>query len=78
MKLTKQNLMRLSNERLAKILVEMMKELQITHIPAPFEPLCLNGGECTNPFRDCINCPRQSTISINTTTGTSTSKEEGK
>lgn len=76
MKLTKQDLMRLPKERLAEIIVEMMKEPRITYIPAPFEPLCFNGGVCTNPFRDCINCPRQSTIGIYTTTGTSASKEE--
>lgn len=42
-----------------------------------FWPPCIYSGECTNPFRDCINCPRQSTIGINTTTGTSTAKVEG-
>ena len=42
-----------------------------THNPCPY------GGECTNPFRGCINCPRQSTIDINTTTRTSISKLEG-
>ena len=45
-------------------------------IPA-FWPPCHYGGECTNPFRDCLNCPRQ-TIGINTTTGTSAAKAEGK
>lgn len=40
-------------------------------------PSCYHGGPCTNPFHDCINCPRQSTIGINTTTGTSTAKMEG-
>lgn len=44
-------------------------------VPVPaFWPPCHYGGECTNPFHDCINCPRQSTIGINTTTGTSTAK----
>lgn len=33
-----------------------------------------NTGGCTNPMRDCINCP---TFSINTTTGTSTAKVKG-
>lgn len=40
-------------------------------------PSCFYGWPCTNPMRDCINCPRQSTIGINTTTGTSTAKVEG-
>lgn len=45
-------------------------------IPA-FWPPCHYGGECTNPFRDCIGCHRQSTDGISTTTGTSTAKLEG-
>lgn len=40
-------------------------------------PPCYHGGPCTNPMHDCINCPRQSSIGINTTTGTSTAKVEG-
>ena len=49
-------------------------------VPAPvpvFWPPCHYGGECTNPFHDCINCHRQSTDGISTTTGTSTAKVEG-
>jgi hypothetical protein len=47
-------------------------------IPA-FCPPCHYGGECINPFRDCINCPRGAvTVGIGTTTGTSTSKVEEK
>ncbi|MBO4924461.1 MAG: hypothetical protein J5382_10125 [Bacteroidales bacterium] len=42
-----------------------------------FWPPCHYGGECTNPFHDCINCHRQSTDGISTTTGTSTAKLEG-
>lgn len=42
-----------------------------------FWPSCPHGGVCTNPFHDCINCRPQSTIGINTATGTSTSKVEG-
>ena len=41
-------------------------------------PPCYNGGPCTNPFHDCINCPRTNVvISPNTSSGTSTSKAEG-
>lgn len=40
-------------------------------------PPCYHGGPCTNPMHDCINCPRQSTSGINTTTGTSSAKLEG-
>lgn len=47
--------------------------------PTAFWPHCHYGGECTNPFRDCMNCPRgATTVGINTTTGTSTTKVEGK
>ena len=38
-------------------------------------PPCLYGGECSNPFHDCINCHRQSTVGI---AGTSATKLEGK
>lgn len=32
-----------------------------------YEPPCFHGGVCTNPMKDCINCPRQSTgTTINT------------
>lgn len=50
------------------------------HYEGPYMPTynpCHYGGECTNPFRDCINCHRQSTIGVNTSTGISTSKLEG-
>lgn len=43
-------------------------------IPHTWFPSCYHGGPCTNPMHDCINCPHQSTIGINTTTGTSTEK----
>ena len=45
--------------------------------PHTWFPPCYHGGPCTNPMHDCINCPRQSTSGINTTTGTSTAKLEG-
>lgn len=55
------------------------------HFPNPpainiptWTPPCYNGGPCTNPFKDCINCPRANVvISPNTASGTSTSKAEG-
>lgn len=45
--------------------------------PHTWFPSCYHGGPCTNPMHDCINCPRQSTDGISTTTGTSTAKVEG-
>lgn len=43
-------------------------------IPTYF-PACYR-GICTNPARDCINCPRQSTVGISTATGTSDLKAQ--
>ena len=88
MKLTKQDLMRLPKERLAEIIMEMQKDPPFLttgekDVPIPISynlprPLCYEpGGTCINPFHDCINCPRQSTIGISTNTGTSTAKVEG-
>lgn len=40
------------------------------HYPT-YQPPCFHGGICTNPMRDCINCPnRSSGTAINTTSGT--------
>ena len=39
------------------------------HYPITFPtytPPCFNGGVCTNPFRDCINCPNQHTGGLTT------------
>lgn len=40
------------------------------HYPI-YEPPCFHGGICTNPMRDCINCPMHSSdATTNTTSGT--------
>jgi len=38
------------------------------HYPSypTYEPPCFHGGVCTNPMLDCINCPRRSSGTINT------------
>lgn len=55
--MTKEDYMRLPKERLAELLVE--KENQ-RFAYMQIHPLCYEqGGTCTNPFRDCINCPKQ-------------------
>lgn len=38
------------------------------HYPSytTYERLCFHGGVCTNPMMDCINCPRRSSGTINT------------
>lgn len=86
MKLTKQDYMRLSKERLAELLVEMdshpIDTIQIPVMPTAPSGWGCDGIHCTNPQMDCINCPRRTTggviTSPNTATGTSILKAEGK
>ena len=55
-KMTKEDYMHLPKERLAELLVE--KETQ-RFAYMPIHPLCYEqGGTCTNPFHDCVNCPK--------------------
>ena len=55
-KMTKEDYMRLPKERLAELLVE--KETQ-RFAYMQIHPLCYEqGGTCTNPFHDCVNCPK--------------------
>ena len=44
------------------------------HYPT-YQPPCFHGGVCTNPFKDCINCPRQSSDYTNTTTSGTCKKD---
>ena len=39
------------------------------HYPT-YQPPCFYGGVCTNPFHDCINCPRQNSGTAINTSGT--------
>lgn len=70
---TKEDYMKLDKERLAELLVErdtedknrqpfVFPEFPATPPVNPVKypdgtPLCPYGGACTNPFRDCVNCP---------------------
>ena len=75
--MTKEDYMKLSKERLAELLAERDSNIRI--VPMPIEswhPSCYEGGPCTNPFHDCINCPRQFSSSGTYTTTTSTSTSE--
>ena len=90
MMLTKEDYMHLPKERLAELLVELNRP--IIHLPdAPAIPVVpeitrwsfgCDGIHCTNPQMDCINCPKKITgatiTSLNTATGTSMLKAEGK
>lgn len=59
MNMTKEDYMKLSKERLAELLVERDLEGTCDMQPQSYDPrpLCGFGGYCTNPFRDCVNCP---------------------
>ena len=51
-------------------------EKPITYHYPTYGPPCFYGEICTNPFKDCINCPRQSSgATINTTSGTCKKEE---
>lgn len=41
----------------------------VYHYPI-YQPPCFYGGVCTNPMKDCINCPRQSSGTTINTSGT--------
>ena len=55
--LTKEDYMKLPKERLAELLVE--RDLPVTYVPfSQTLPCYAPDGICTNPQRDCINCPK--------------------
>ena len=71
----KEEYMKLSKERLAELLEERDNEPKF--IPSPdFHPVIVQpnppcyapDGICTNPFHDCINCPRTGLTDGYTTT----------
>lgn len=68
--LTKEDYMKLPKERLAELLVE--RDLPVIHLPfGQTLPCYAPDGICTNPQRDCINCPKRGTnIDVITTTNT--------
>ena len=61
--MTKEDYMRLPKERLAELLEERdIDNFYNSPIQQPLEQHkngpCFGGNICTNPFHDCINCPR--------------------
>ena len=70
--LTKDDLMKLSKERLVELLLEEWSNKENTLKPSEFRSFgrddCYHGGPCTNPYHDCVDCPR--IFSGNGTTGT--------
>lgn len=63
----KDDYMRLPKERLAELLEERDNEQKYTpslspiQVTVPQPPCYAPDGICTNPFHDCVNCPRQGT-----------------
>jgi len=58
-----QDYMKLSKKRLAELLVERDMHDYIgsvgTFNPGEIKPCWAEGGYCSNPYHDCINCPRK-------------------
>ena len=62
--MTEEDYMKLPKKRLAQLLAERdsTKDILPYLIHPPERPMCYEpGGFCTNPQRDCINCPKIST-----------------
>ena len=82
MRLTKEDLMKLSKERLIELLLETQTEQETTpnvtpYISSPYAidsiPCWAPGGYCSNPQRDCINCPKTTYSGRGTWTTTASS-----
>lgn len=80
--MTKEDYMRLPKSRLAELLELRDKSLESkVNSPAimvtPYTPPCYApDGICTNPYMDCVNCPKRgATGGIITTTGTGPRQE---
>ena len=72
--MTKEDYMKLSKERLAELLAERDSKPVIPISIGTYHPSCYEGGPCTNPFHDCINCPHQSSGGTWTTNTSTNSK----
>ena len=78
MKFTKEDYMKLSKERLVEMLLEAQERENndISVGDTPYKPWIITpcwgkDGVCTNPYHDCIDCPRKfggSGITINGST----------
>lgn len=73
--MTKEDYMKLSKERLAELLAGRDSQLVTPTIVESPRLSCFEGGPCTNPFHDCINCPRQTTGGSWTTTSTTDNRD---
>ena len=77
--MTKKDYMCLPKERLAELLVERDNAPSFIPYFPIYKPHCWEpGGLCTNPTKDCINCPRKTTGgSFSTSSGTATATLHG-
>lgn len=59
--MTKEDYMHLSKERLAELLAErdLRDNISNPNTTPSLECYYNPNGKCTNPFHDCVNCPRQ-------------------
>lgn len=62
------------------VLGDSNKELEVVRIPfVQWQPQCCEpNGVCTNPFHDCVNCPKQFGSGGTYTSTTITTTEKGK
>ena len=51
-------------------------EKPITYHYPTYQPPCFHGGVCTNPMRDCINCPMHSSGATTNTITSGTCKKD--
>jgi hypothetical protein len=83
MRLTKEDLMKLSKERLVELLLETQTEQETT--PNAFSPHTIDSipcwapnGYCPNKFHDCIDCPKTYSGGVgSSTTWFSTASSDG-
>ena len=57
--MTKEDYMRLPKERLAELLAEIDWQVHKRYTYLAPSPCYSKDGVCTNPYHDCVNCPRQ-------------------
>lgn len=68
----KEDYMHLPKERLAEMLAERDAEFpRMIYVPTvQLLDMCpISGGYCSNPFHDCINCPRHAITYQTTSSG---------
>ena len=80
--MTKEQYMKLTKQELAELLArrDIIEEMRLGSggvTVTPYEPPCYQGGPCTNPQMDCINCPRRGVTGGFSTTCSNTDGKRG-